>query len=102
MNNKSYFLLWGPVACTAFVFALVSTGTLHTGLLSLALATVALAWSPLPVSLAAVVMDEERNGADLRSIASVKSFIQGEHSTTVRSHLVGFAVPMMALGIVLL
>ena len=83
MNNKSHFLLWGPVACTAFVFALVSTDTLHSGLLSLALATVALAWSPLPVSLAAVVMDEERNGANLRSIASCKSF-------------------MMALGIVLL
>lgn len=102
MNNKSHFLLWGPVACTAFVFALVSAGSLHPGLLSLALATVAFAWSPLPVSLAAVIMDEERNGAKLRNVAACKTFLQGEHSVTVRSHLAGWAVPMMALGIVLL
>lgn len=102
MNNKSQLLLWGPIACTAAVLALVSTGTLHPGLLSLALATVALAWSPLPISLAAVIMDEERNDAKLRNITSVKSFIQGEHSVTVRSHLAGWAVPMMTLGIVLL
>jgi hypothetical protein len=78
-------------------------GALHPTLLSWALASVCLAWSPLPVSVAAVILDEERNATlpetngAARAVRLIPEMLQGENAQECRWNLIGFAVCVAAL-----
>lgn len=103
MMRKSFYMFTAPVASVAGCYIAVMKGALHPSLLVWALATVALCWSPLPVSLAAVLMDQERVGTlshergVKRAFRLIPEMLKGEHREVTVYHLVGFAVCLVAL-----
>lgn len=103
MTRKSMTLITGPILCILGCYAAAMQGALHPTLLSWALASVCLAWSPLPVSVAAVILDEERNAVlpdtngVQRAMRLIPEMLQGENAHECRWNLIGFAVCVAAL-----
>lgn len=104
MTRKSLTLISGPLLSIVGCYLAVMRGALHPTLLVWALATVALMWSPLPISLAAVLMDEERvttlsemNGAR-RAVLLIPAMLHGEYAQETQYHLLGFASCLIALA----
>lgn len=100
--KKSTLLITGPVATGALVAVLFMTGALNPTLLVPAMAAAALLWSPLPVSLAAVICNEERAAAGSGMGFAKKAFylyprMWREHRSVTESHLLGFSVLVVAL-----
>lgn len=101
--RKSFLMISGPAASIAGCYMAVARGWLHPTLLVWALATVALCWSPLPVSLAAVLMDTERagtlpeEGGVSRGVRLIPEMLRGEHREVTFWHLIGFAVCVIAV-----
>jgi hypothetical protein len=104
MTRKSFILIAGPLLSIAGCYALVMRGMLHPTLLSWAMASVVLAWSPLPVSVAAIVMDEERSRAlpELRGVRRAvllyPALLRSESAEETQYHLLGFFIAACALG----
>jgi hypothetical protein len=103
MTRKSFILIAGPLLSIAGCYALVMRGMLHPTLLSWAMASVVLAWSPLPVSVAAMVMDAERSSAlpdrrgVRRAVLLYPELLRGESAEETQYHLLGFFIAVCAL-----
>jgi hypothetical protein len=103
MTRKSFILISGPLLSIAGCYILVMRGMLHPSLLSWAMASVVLAWSPLPVSVAAMVMDEERSSALVelrgvkRAVLLYPELLRGDSAEETQYHLLGFVIAVCAL-----
>ena len=103
MTRKSFLLIAGPLLSIAGCYILVMRGMLHPTLLSWAMASVVLAWSPLPVSVAAIVMDNERSNTLVelrgvrRAVMLYPALLRGESSEETQYHLLGFFIATCAL-----
>lgn len=104
MRNKATLLIAGPIATAVGVAVFVSMGWLHPSLLTSALAAAVILWSPLPVSLAAVICNTERAEAGAGLGVLEKPFklyprMWRNSKSVTEAHLIGFAVLLATLVI---
>ena len=97
VRNKATLLLAGPIATGAIVTALFLSGSLNPTLLPAAMAAAAFLWSPLPVSLAAVICNNERAeagsglGVFKKAVYLYPRMWRNDRVVT-ESHLLGFGI----------
>lgn len=100
---KSALLLSLPVFAVALVYVAIEAAWLHPSLRTLALTGVALSFSPLPISVAAVLMDTERNSmvphvrGTRRAFTLYPALLRSKWRQETLYHLAGFAVCVAAV-----
>lgn len=93
VNKHTWTLLLGPMFSVGFATLAVEHGWLHTSMLSWALTAALIIWSPLPISVPAILADKR---AAKRSMPLLPMVWRQQQLNETRCHIAGLAVAVVA------